>query len=146
MAKENELIEIVGNENVLDSPETLEEYFRDMSFVHPVRPRCMVKPKDADEVQKLVRWANETLTPLVPMSSGAPHFRGDTVPSAGGAIIVDLSRMQKIVRIDARNRIALIEPGVTFDELIPQLEKEGLRLNMPLLPRRSKSVAASLLE
>lgn len=146
MAKENELIEIVGDENVLESPETIEEYSTDMSFVHPIRPRCVVKPKDADEVQKLVKWANETLTPLVPISSGAPHFRGDTVPSAGGAVIVDLSNMNKIVRIDARNRIALIEPGVTFDDVIPQLEKEGLRLNMPLLPRRSKSVAASVLE
>ena len=142
----NELIKIVGNENVLDSPDALEEYSKDMSFVHPIRPRCVVKPKDADEVQGLVKWANETLTPLVPMSSGAPHFRGDTVPSTGGAIIVHLSRMKNVVRIDARNRIALIEPGVTFDEVIPELEKEGLRLNMPLLPRGSKSVAGSLLE
>jgi FAD/FMN-containing dehydrogenase len=146
LVKGNGLIKIVGDENILESPETMEEYSRDMSFVHPIRPQCVVKPKDAGEVQKLVKWANETLTPLVPVSSGAPHFHGDTVPSAGGAIIVDLSRMKKIVRIDARNRIALIEPGVTFEEIIPQLEKEGLKLNMPLLPRRSKSVAASLLE
>jgi FAD/FMN-containing dehydrogenase len=146
MANENNLSKIVGSENILVDTDTLKEYSSDMSFVNPIRPRCVIRPKDVEEVQKLVKWANETLTPLVPISSGAPHFRGDTVPGAGGAVIVDLSRMKNIVRIDARNRIALIEPGVTFAEIIPELEKAGLRLNMPLLPRASKSVASSLLE
>jgi FAD/FMN-containing dehydrogenase len=146
MANENNLAKIVGSDNVLVDADTLKEYSSDMSFVTPVRPRCVVRPKDAEEVQRLVKWANETLTPLLPISSGAPHFRGDTVPGAGGTVIVDLSRMKNIVRIDGRNRIALIEPGVTFAEIIPELEKEGLRLNMPLLPRTSKSVVGSLLE
>ena len=146
VAKEKGLAKIFGSKNVLDSAKVLEEYSKDMSFVHPIRPRCVVKPKDTDEVQRLVKWANETLTPLVSISSGAPHFRGDTVPSTGGAVIVDLSGIKKIVRIDSRNRVAMVEPGVTFGELIPVLEKEGLRLNMPLLPRSSKSVAASSLE
>jgi hypothetical protein len=40
----------------------------------------------------------------------------------------------------------MFEAGVTFKELIPALDKEGLRLNMPLLPRLTKSIAGSLLE
>ena len=143
---EEELAEIVGSENVLDDPKILEECSRDMSFVHPIRPRCVVKPKDTDEVQRLVKWANETLTPLVPVSSGTPHFQGDTIPSTGGAVIVDLTGMKQIVRTDRRNRVAMVEAGITFSELIPRLEKEGLRLNMPLLPRKSKSVIGSMLE
>jgi FAD/FMN-containing dehydrogenase len=54
--------------------------------------------------------------------------------------------MKKIIRIDSENRIAIVEPGVTFGELIPMLKKNHLRLNMPLLPRSSKSVIGSLLE
>jgi FAD/FMN-containing dehydrogenase len=106
----------------------------------------VVKPKDAAEVQKLVKWANERLSPLVPVSSGDPHFRGDTIPGIGGAVIVDLSDMKKIIRVDRAHRVAMVEPGVTFAELIPAVEKEGLRLNMPLLPRKSKSVIGSMLE
>jgi FAD/FMN-containing dehydrogenase len=146
MPEKEELIKIVGKNNVSDAPEDLDKYAKDESPVHSVRPRCVVKPRSADDVQRIVNWANETLTPLVPVSSGAPHFRGDTVPSTGGALIVDLSRMKKIVRIDTEHRIALIEPGVTFKELIPELEKEGLKLNLPLLPRTSKSVVGSVLE
>jgi FAD/FMN-containing dehydrogenase len=105
-----------------------------------------VKLKDTEQVKGIVKWANETLTPLVPVSSGLPHFRGDSVPSTGRAIIVDLSGMKRIVRVDSRNRVVMVEPGVTFGELQPVLEKARLRLNMPLLPRTSKSVIGSVLE
>jgi FAD/FMN-containing dehydrogenase len=144
--KKDELLGIVGQGNVLDDPETLEAYARDESFVLPIKPRLVVKPKNADEVQEIVRWANRTQTPLVPVSSGPPHFRGDTVPSVPEAAIVDLSGMKKIILIDRRNRVALIEPGVTYTQLQPELAKEGLRLSAPLLPRSNKSVVASLLE
>lgn len=142
----DELTKIVGKANVSDAPEDLDKYAKDESLVHPVRPRCIVKPGNTDEVQQVVNWANKTLTPLVPVSSGSPHFRGDTVPSTGGTLMVDLRRMKKIVRIDTEHRICMIEPGVTFSELIPELKKNGLRLNMPLLPRSTKSVIGSLLE
>ena len=95
---ENGLTKIVDSKSIVDSEEVLEAYSKDISFVPRVRPRCMVKLKSADEVQALIKWANESLTPLVPVSSGAPHFRGDTVPSTGGAVIVDLSEMKKVVR------------------------------------------------
>lgn len=146
MPEKEDLTKIVGKDNVSEAPEDLDKYARDESPVHPVRPRCVVKPGNVDEVQKIVNWANKTLTPLVPVSSGSPHFRGDTIPATGGALIVDLSRMKRIVRIDAEHRIAMVEPGVTFGELIPELAKEGLRLNIPLLPRTTKSVVGSLLE
>jgi len=145
MAEKEELIKIVGSENVLDDPRVREEYSKDISFVHPVRPQFVVKPKNAEEVKVLVKWANETMTPLVPMSSGPPHFRGDTIPFLSG-VIVELSRMNRIIRVDRRNRMAMVEPGVRFGELQLELEKGGLRLNMPLLPRSSKSVLASILE
>jgi hypothetical protein len=143
---ETELETIVGSENVFDSPEILEEYSSDLSFVSRVRPRCVVKPQNADEVQAIVKWANKTSTPLVPVSSGPPHFRGDTVPSAGGAVIVDLNRMKRIIRIDTRNKVAMVEPGVTFAELMPALAKAGMRPYTPLCPKPSKSVVGSILE
>jgi FAD/FMN-containing dehydrogenase len=106
----------------------------------------VVKPRNAGDVKQLVNLANEMLTPLVSVSSGSPHFRGDTVPSTGGAIIVNLSGMRKIIRVDRYHRNAMVEAGVTFEELIPVAEKEGIRLNMPLLPKKSKSVVGSMLE
>ncbi len=146
MIAKQQLAEIVGSENVSNNAEALSAYSRDLSFVNQIRPSWVVRPAKADEVQKIIQLANETKTALVPVSSGAPHFRGDTVPGIGGSVIVDLSRMNKVVFVDRPRRVAMVEPGVTFGELIAAAKKEGLRLNMPLLPRKSKSVVGSMLE
>ncbi|MFC2038856.1 FAD-binding oxidoreductase [Chloroflexota bacterium] len=146
MIAENKLVQIVGAGNVNSQQAVLNEYSSDMSFVNTVRPDYVVKPRNTDDVSKIVKLAIETQTPLVPVSSGAPHLRGDTVPGAGGAVVVDLSDMKKIIHIDREARVAMFEPGVTFGELIPAVTKAGLRLNLPLIPRKSKSVVGSLLE
>lgn len=142
----NNLTEMIGKQKIINEHKILDRYSHDNSFTLPMRPRLVVQPHNADEVQKIVTWANQTKTPLVPVSSGEPHFRGDTVPSVPEAVIIDLRRMNKIIRIDRRNRMVLIEPGVTYAQLQPALAQEGLRLSTPLLPRQSKSVIASLLE
>jgi len=140
------LTALVSQKNIVDDPEILESFSHDQSFNRAIQPRFVVKPGNVEEVQKIVRWANDTNTPLVPISSGPPHFHGDTVPAVSGAVIVDLSGMKKILAINRRNRIAVIEPGVTYAELQPALAKEGLRLSTSLLPRANKSVLTSLLE
>jgi hypothetical protein len=146
MMDEESLARIVGVDHVRREEAILEKYSRDMSFVHAIKPEYVVTPGNAEEIYRIVNLAKDTETPLVPVSSGATHFRGDTVPGTGGAIIVDLSGMKRIIHIDRKNRVAMFEPGVTFGELAAAVTKEGLRLNMPLLPRQSKSVVGSLLE
>ncbi|MBN1322246.1 MAG: FAD-binding oxidoreductase [Thermoleophilia bacterium] len=146
MIKKQKLIDIVGRANVKDDAATLDAYSKDVSFVNQTRPACVVKPRNAAEVKSLVQAANETLTPLVPVSSGPPHFKGGTVPGTGGAIIVDLSGMNKIFFVDRPRRVCMVEPGVTFGELVEATKKEGIRLNMPLMPRSTKSVVGSLLD
>lgn len=146
MVEQAALVNAVGREQISLDQAELESFSRDFSFANRVRPASLVKPKTAADIQKILKFANETKTPLVPVSSGPPHFRGDTVPSVGGAIIVDMSGMKKIMFVDRKRRVAMCEPGVTFGELIPEVRKEGLRLNMPLLPRESKSVVGSILE
>jgi hypothetical protein len=146
MIEKAKLTEIVGIDNIIFEDAILKEYSKDMSFTHPIKPACVLKPKNAEEVSRIINLARETLTPLVPVSSGPPHFRGDVTPGTGGAVVVDLSDMKKIIHIDRKNRVAMFEPGVNFGELASTIAEKGLRLNMPLLPRPSKSVVGSLLE
>jgi FAD/FMN-containing dehydrogenase len=145
ITKEN-LMQIAGAGEAIQDSSMLDLYASDISFVNSVKPKYVVKPKTGQAVQQLIKLANENQVPLIPVSSGPPHFRGDTVPGIGGAVIVDLSGMKKIIFVDRARRVAMVEPGVTFGELIPAAKKEGLRLNMPLLPRQSKSVVGSMLE
>ena len=62
--------EIVGAENVKDDPATLKKYSHDQSFVPASSPDLVVFPNTTHEVQEIVRLANRTATPLVPLSSG----------------------------------------------------------------------------
>jgi FAD/FMN-containing dehydrogenase len=140
------LIKVVDPARVTEDPKVLAAYSEDCSFVAKQSPLLVVYPKDKDEVQGIVRLANEIGMPLIPVSSGPPRFRGDTIPGKEGGVIIDFTKMKRILRIDPRNRYVMIEPGVTYGELVPELKKQGLRLCAPLLPRASKSVVTSYLE
>ena len=146
MFAHDQLSTFLDSGNISTAVSALDQFAGDLSFTNAVRPALVVKPRDVQEVEQIVKLANESSTPLVPVSSGPPHFRGDTVPSVAEAAIVDLSGMKKIIRVDRQNRVAMCEPGVTFGEMIVALRQKGLRLNMPLLPRQTKSVIASMLE
>jgi hypothetical protein len=141
----NGLAKIIKPKNIVEDSIVIEEYSKDHSFVSQGTPLLLVYPENKGEIQEIVKLANESKIPLVPVSSGPPRFHGDTVPCRGG-VMVDFSRMKHIVKIDSRNRYAMIEPGVTYGELIPQVKKHGLKLSAPLLPRASKSVVTSRLE
>jgi FAD/FMN-containing dehydrogenase len=141
-----ELTRIVEKTNVDQNEATIQKYSKDMSFVSSLKPKLLIKPGNTSEIQKIIKMARQTRTPLIPISSGAPHFRGDTVPTIEDAIIVDLSGMKEIIHVSRKHRMVMFEPGVTFGELIEAVAREGMRLNIPLAPRQTKSVLGSLLE
>jgi len=126
-------------------PALLRAFATDASGASGQVPAQLLYPRSREDVQAIVREAIRTRTPLVPVSSGPPHFHGDTVPARGG-VVVDFSRMNRVLRIDRPSRSVRVEPGVTYGALIPQLRAQGLRLSLPLLPRANKSVVASRLE
>jgi FAD/FMN-containing dehydrogenase len=140
------LADIVGDAAVALTADDMREYSPGPGFDAARSARCVVRPGSTAELQAVVKWANENGAYLVPASSGPPHFRGGTVPGVEGAVIVDLHRMNRILRVDAPNRVAIVEPGITFGELQAELAKCGLSAYMPLLPRASKSVLASVLD
>ncbi|HEX2988132.1 MAG TPA: FAD-binding oxidoreductase [Chloroflexota bacterium] len=135
----------VPDEGITDDPRRLAGYCEDRSFGTGATAQLVVYPTRKEELQAIVRQANEHRLPLVPVSSGPPHFHGGSRPAHGG-VVADFQRMNRILKVDATDRYVMIEPGVTYGELIPEVRKKGLRLDAPLLPRASKSVVASRLE
>ncbi len=145
MSIKNELEKLVGRDNVADDSNTLLEYSKDFSFQSQRMPTFVVRPKSSMEVEQLVKLANKASFTLVPVSSGPPRFRGDTI-SSRGEVIMDLSGLNKIKAIFREDRVAMIEPGIRWEELQVALSKEGMRIPMPLSPRKTKSVVGSCLE
>lgn len=92
-------------------------------------PDFVVWPRSASEVQQVAVLANNRKVPLVPVAAGTNAW-GLQVPLRGG-IVVDLSRMKRVLRIDASRRFCVIEPGVMTDELFRELESRGFETSIP---------------
>lgn len=132
------LAAIVGENHIITDQAEMYEYSGN--------PACVVKPTKTEQVQQIVQFANEHRVPIVPLSSGSPRLRGQSSAKGEDTIVVDLRRMNRILRVDSKNRVTMVEPGVTFRELIHELDKHGLQPLMPLLPKSSQSVLASALD
>jgi glycolate oxidase len=124
---------VVGNENVISDVETLKKYSSDTSLMPSRMPDFVVRVLTREEVMAVIKIANENSIPVVPRSSGTGTY-GTGIPLEGG-IILDLSGMKRIPRVDTRNRWALFEAGVTFGELQEELDKLGMQTLNTLLPR-----------
>ena len=144
MAIKEEVAKIVGMENVLDDPVVLERYSKDQSLVRSCRPAIIVKPESVEEVRNIIRIANMEKTPVTPYSSGL-NLRGATIPDQGG-IVLDLSNMNKIQEINEENRLAVVEPGVTYEQLQDDLTARGYRAMVPFGVPAKRSVLSSYLE
>jgi len=139
-----QLVDILGEKRVLEDAATLEAYSHDQSFAPKRMPDFVVFPGTVEEVQRVVRLANETRTPLIPYSSGL-NFHGAALPDHGG-IIVNLSRMNRIIQIDEENWSAVVEPGVTYAQLQAALMEKGFRVLIPFGVPPGRSVLTSFLE
>ena len=135
---------IVGKRYVLDDEASLDVYSKDLSLSEPRRPSLVVKPKNTEEVEKVVKLANKHMMPVIPVSSGI-HFHGETIAEQGG-IVVDLRRMDKVIQIDTRNRKVKIEPGVSWGKLQEELKRHDQMALNPLFPHPLLSALTSSLE
>jgi hypothetical protein len=138
------LSEIVGSGSFSDDPKGLKTYSRDESLVTGTVPSYVVKPKNAEEIGKIIELANEHRIPVVPVSSQV-HFTGASLPKMGG-IVVDLSKMNRILEIDDYNRRIRIETGANWEKVTTALAKKGMRMIMPLAPHPLRSVVTDTLE
>lgn len=115
--------EIVGRENVLDSPEALLAYSYDGTALPPVKPLCVVRPPGTEEIGRIVRLANETGTPIVPRGSGT-GLSGGAIP-VEGAVVLLTGHLNRILEIDRENLTATVQPGVITARLQQAVEAEG---------------------
>ncbi|MFX1582941.1 MAG: FAD-binding oxidoreductase, partial [Promethearchaeota archaeon] len=136
----DEITRIVSKENISINEEALDLFKDNQNTFSGKRPQFIVYAQTSQEIQQLVQLANELNLALIPTSSQAPKLRSDAIPNVNNAIMVDLSRMNQILRIDEKNKVVMVQAGVTFQQLLEVLKTKNLRLLMPLFPPASKSV------
>ena len=112
----NELVQIVGKENVLTEQEELAAYAFDATADVPkVLPEVVVTPCNAEQVQQIVKIADKYEAPLLTRGSGT-NLSGGTVPIKKGIVMV-MVKMNKIIEVDYNNLTATVQPGVIIQDL-----------------------------
>jgi glycolate oxidase len=119
----DEIAAIVGKGNVLSSLEERKCYSYD-GRIDGAIPDLVVFPSSAKEVSQILRLANAYLFSVIPRGSGS-GLTGGSVPVNGG-VVLSFTRMNKILEIDTKNLIAIVEPGVITYMLQEEVAKYGL--------------------
>jgi 4-cresol dehydrogenase (hydroxylating) flavoprotein subunit len=121
------MAEVVGSANLLTDANTLASYAMSTAS-RSIVPLAVACPGCAREVSDLARLANTHAVALYPVSTGRNWGYGDACPVGPGQVLVDLSRMNRIVKADPELAYAVIEPGVTQRQLSDFLREEGTGL------------------
>ncbi len=130
------LQEIVGSRNITEEPATLDAYtFNFGNELLPpyavkffMRPIAALLPGSAEEVQAIVRLCNRYKIRYKPFTTGWGSVAGTRME---GAIQLDLRRLDRILEIDEKNMIAVVEPYVMGGILQAEVMKRGLNCTMP---------------
>ena len=117
-----ELRAVVGAQFVLIEKEDVIVYEQDGS-IFQVMPEIVVLPGDVEQVSAVVKLAKQAAVPIVPRGSGT-GLAGGAVPAEGG-IVLSLARLNRILKIDLENRIAIVEPGVINLDVTKAVAKDG---------------------
>lgn len=104
-------------------------------------PLAVVRPGSTEEVAAIVRLANETATPIVPVS-GNTGLAGGT--QAEGAIMLSLERMNAIREIRPAARIAIVEAGVVLNTLREAVAEHGLLFPLTFGAQGSAMIGGNL--
>jgi glycolate oxidase len=119
----DEIVRLVGKDNVLAGLEQRRCYSYD-GRTDGVAPDLVVLPSRAEEVSAILVLANRHLFPVIPRGEGS-GVTGGSVPVTGGVVLA-FSRMNRILEIDTKNLIAVVEPGVITYLFQEEVAKHGL--------------------
>lgn len=119
----DEIIKIVGKENALTSLEERKCYSYDARTDGAI-PDLVVFPSSANEVSQILILANKLHFPVIPRGQGS-GLTGGSVPVKGG-VVLTFTRMNKILEIDTKNLVAIVEPGVITFVFQEEVAKHGL--------------------
>lgn len=114
---------VVSKDRVLVGENISEDYAKDELGTVKNMPEVVVEVLDANEISKIMKYANENVIPVTVRGSGT-GLVGACVPVHGG-IILDMSGMNRILELDEENMVLVVEPGVLLMDIYEYVEPKG---------------------
>jgi glycolate oxidase len=119
----DKLVQILGKEHILTDTRDLSPFSQDATN-QDFLPDAVAFPKDADQISKILRLANEELFPVIPRGAGS-GMSGGALAVRGG-LVLSTDKLNRILLIDKENLLARVEPGVVTARFQEEVEKCGL--------------------
>jgi len=128
-------VEVLGADAVLTSEDELREYRDpyDYKGSDEYTASAVVTPRSVEDVQAVVRIANEFGVPLWTFGQGRNNAYGGSAPRVKGSVLVSLREMNRVLEVNDELAYALVEPGVRFFDLHDHLQAGGHEL-WPSIP------------
>ena len=125
MSLADHLVKALGPSLVTVEPDDLQYYSMDM-YSSGEAPVAVVLPTNVDELSEGVRVTTSNGGVVVPRGGGI-SYTGGVVPSANQSVVVDMSRMNRVLDVAERDMYVTVEAGCTWGHLRDTLEADGLR-------------------
>jgi len=117
--------DIVGPEYVSNEDFVLMSYGKDISGgLVEKRPDYVVRPKSPEEIAEILKMANAEKIPVIPRGGGA-GLLDCTFPLKSGGIVLDMTRMDKILDFNEDNLTVTVQCGITWAQLNSFLNERG---------------------
>ena len=118
------LASLLGADRVIDDAAAREAYSRDATPLFKGLPEVIVAPHSTAEVSEVVKFARSTKTPIIARGAGS-NLCAATVPLNGG-IVLSMMQMKQILEVSRNEMLAVVQPGVSTQQLDDAVAKEGL--------------------
>lgn len=118
-----ELDKLLGDRLSIDT-QTLVVHSYDATPMYQAIPDAVVYPLTTSDVQGIVRIASKYKIPIITRGSGS-NLAASTVPTHGG-MVINMTRMNKLLEIDEENLTATVQPGLITKRFIEAVEAKGL--------------------
>jgi (+)-pinoresinol hydroxylase len=89
-----------------------------------------VAPESVEQVQQVVRIANQHRIPMYTISTGRNLTYGGSAPVYSGSVVLDLKRLNRIIEVNERGCYCIVEPGVSYFELYRYIREHKLKVRM----------------
>ena len=135
---------VTGPKGFIGDEHDMAPYLEERRELFHGRAAAVLKPASTEEVSAIMRIAHEAGVPVVPQGGNTGLVGGQTPDMSGDAIILSLSRMNRIRGIDAANNTLTVEAGVTLAEVQTDAEKAGRLFPLSLASEGSCQIGGNL--
>ena len=120
-----EIVAVVGENNVLVEPEAQLAYLVDWTNRFHGKTQAVVRPANTDEVSRVMAIAYAHGVPVVPQSGNTSLVGGSTPDQSGEAIVINLSRMNRVESIDVINDTMTVQAGLILEKAQEAAQETG---------------------